>query len=699
MQPGRLPTLTLCPREMRAGAAWCRIAMACAGVLTTSAVLAQTPNEPAARPPSTPAAPAAVAGSPSGPANCSDLTERAASVDVAAARAQAQRTAAAELAPLIERSIDLWRQASEACTGRAQTRALRSLADSQRLRQDLGDVQGSGARCSAAQRDAQSIEELAKQAVSERRWRDAALLFRRAENSWDVAAESCVGPLQEAAVRRRLQVETDGHNAEYCGPPFDEAAEFARRMRLNLPSLAPAARQAQQQMAETLWRDAAERCKDRPLEIALSAAQTIARERGTPWVAARPPAPATGIRPAPVERTAAGATGAATAATGALQAAAGAVTQATASAVQAARSAVAAAPAAAVSPAPAPAPPVAAPLANPTPVRIDVVLDGGTRMAGVFTQDPSSRLYSGQGRVQWPNGDVYEGEVRAGMRHGTGEIQWASGQRYRGQWVDDRASGRGVLSFPGGNEWEGEVIDGQPQGTGRMRYASGDVYTGEVRQGVPEGQGAHVSANGDRHEGLWAQGRANGKGVKVLAQGGRVESDFRDGLPHGQTRLVTAAGDEYVGPMVLGQPDGPGGVYRWANGQVYEGPWAKGSATGRGRLVFANGNTYVGEVVGGQPDGTGTLTYASGDVYVGRMAQGLPDGQGRYAWKNGDLFEGAWKRGRKEGAGVMRWSNGDRWEGLFADDAQTAQGRLIRHAAGEGTAAGSPAGAPAGTPR
>ena len=193
-------------------------------------------------------------------------------MDVAAARAQAQRAAAAEQAPLLERSIELWRQAAELCSGRAQSRALRSLADSQRLRQELGDVQGAGAKCSAAQRDAQSIEELAKQAVTARRWRDAALLFRRSENSWDLAAESCVGPQQEAAQRRRQQVETDGHNAEYCGPPFDEAAEFARRMRLNLASLAPAARQAQQQMAETLWRDAVERCKDRPLEIALSAA-------------------------------------------------------------------------------------------------------------------------------------------------------------------------------------------------------------------------------------------------------------------------------------------------------------------------------------------------------------------------------------------------------------------------------------------
>ncbi|MFM7531198.1 MAG: hypothetical protein ACKO5J_01650, partial [Rubrivivax sp.] len=127
-------------------------------------------------------------------------------MDAAAARAQAQRAPVAEQAPLLERSVELWRQASEACTGRAQTRALRSLADSQRLRQEMGDVQGSGARCSTAQRDAQGIEELAKQAVTERRWRDAALFFRRAENSWDLAAESCTGPLQEAAVRRRQQV-------------------------------------------------------------------------------------------------------------------------------------------------------------------------------------------------------------------------------------------------------------------------------------------------------------------------------------------------------------------------------------------------------------------------------------------------------------------------------------------------------------
>jgi hypothetical protein len=715
--------------------------VACVGVLLAAPVAAQVTVEPPLR--TDPATATGSGASQPAVAGCSDLSEQAASVDVAAARAQAQRAAAADMARLLERSIALWQQASEACAGRAQSRALRNLADSQRLRQELGDVQGSGARCSAAQRDAQAIEDLARQAVTERRWRDAALLFRRAENSWDIASESCVGPLREAATRRLQQAETDGHNAEHCGPPFDEAGEFARRMRLNLASLAPAARQAQQQIAETLWRDAAERCKDRPQEIALSAAQAIGRERGTPWVAARPtvtPAPtaaavagpATAVAPAQVTalvaaRPAAPATGPAAvsgstpigaastgrsgsgerppvAGTGSAPATPGvvaSVAQAASSAAQAARGVLvgaAAAPGATATTAAAAAATAAAapaalrvPTAEPDgPTRVNVVLAGGTRMIGLLALDPDTRLYSGEGRIQWPNGDVYEGGLRAGKRHGTGEIVWASGQRYRGDWVDDRATGRGILKFPSGNEWEGEVQDGHPHGTGRMRYASGDVYTGQVRQGVPEGQGVHVSANGDRHEGLWAAGRANGKGVKVLAQGGRIESDFRNGQPHGPTRLVTGLGDEYVGPMAQGQPDGPVGVYRWASGQIYEGPWIRGAATGRGRLVFANGNAFEGDIVNGQPEGAGSLSYASGDTYVGRVSQGLPDGQGRYVWRNGDIFEGTWKRGRKDGPGVMRWANGDRWEGIYADGAQTAQGQLIRHpAADAGPATGA----------
>jgi hypothetical protein len=123
-------------------------ALICQGALAATAALAQASADP----------PRAPASAPVRAASCADFTERAAAVDVAAARAQAQRAAAAEQAPLLERSIELWRQAAELCSGRAQSRALRSLADSQRLRQELGDVQGAGAKCSAAQRDAQSIE-------------------------------------------------------------------------------------------------------------------------------------------------------------------------------------------------------------------------------------------------------------------------------------------------------------------------------------------------------------------------------------------------------------------------------------------------------------------------------------------------------------------------------------------------------------
>ena len=56
---------------------------------------------------------------------------------------------------------------------------------------------------------------------------------------------------------------------------------------------------------------------------------------------------------------------------------------------------------------------------------------------------------TGTGRVEWKNGDVYEGPLTRSRREGVGEIRWANGQRYKGGWVADQATGRGQFEAVG----------------------------------------------------------------------------------------------------------------------------------------------------------------------------------------------------------------------------------------------------------
>lgn len=511
--------------------------------------------------------------------SCAQLTDQAMAADMKAATLQSQRGEPSQLARLFDSAIGLWQQAVDECQGRGRDRAQRNLADDQKVRASLGELLGSGEHCAASQRDANTLQELARQAAGERRWLDAASLYRKSENTWDLAAERCSGAQQQLAQQRRDQVAVDGHNAEFCAPRFDRAREFNQKLRATAPDLAPPARQTQQQIAETLWREAVAQCKGPALDLARSNAQVLARERGTPWVATLPPAvvPAPAGRAAPVAAAASGTLvpTAALATTAAPAPRTGGAAQAAAAMLSTALAAGATA------------------MVPEAPKPLDIALDGGTRLNGLFARAPDGLTYTGRGKIAWPNGDRYDGEVLAGKRHGHGEFIWANGQRFSGDWVDDRPEGQGVLHFANGNVYEGAVVDGQPQGRGKMIQASGDVYTGLLDQGTPHGQGTYLWASGQRYEGPWVRGQAEGRATMGFANGNSYEGDVVNGLPQGRGKLRFASGDVYDGELQQGRPDGQGS-YAWKTGDRYVGQWKAGQKEGNGVMSWTNGDRWEG---------------------------------------------------------------------------------------------------------
>ena len=56
------------------------------------------------------------------------------------------------------------------------------------------------------------------------------------------------------------------------------------------------------------------------------------------------------------------------------------------------------------------------------------------------------------------------------------------------------------------------------------------------------------------------------------------------------------------------------GVFRHANGGVYDGEWKADMMEGRGKDTYADGDTYEGEWVAGQREGRGKYTFANGKV-------------------------------------------------------------------------------------
>ena len=100
-------------------------------------------------------------------------------------------------------------------------------------------------------------------------------------------------------------------------------------------------------------------------------------------------------------------------------------------------------------------------------------------LSKAYTGDVDAEgLPHGQGRAEYANGDVYEGEWRADRREGTGTCKCASGEVYAGAWKADKRDGKGMASYSTGDTYEGEWRFGKREGHGHAHYASRDGYEG-----------------------------------------------------------------------------------------------------------------------------------------------------------------------------------------------------------------------------
>ncbi len=65
-------------------------------------------------------------------------------------------------------------------------------------------------------------------------------------------------------------------------------------------------------------------------------------------------------------------------------------------------------------------------------------------------------------------------------------------------------------------------------------------------------------------------------------------------MMHGQGVYEWADGRKYEGPYVEDKKSGFG-IFKWPDGKRYEGPWANGFQHGQGTFYFPTGEVKVGE--------------------------------------------------------------------------------------------------------
>jgi hypothetical protein len=120
--------------------------------------------------------------------------------------------------------------------------------------------------------------------------------------------------------------------------------------------------------------------------------------------------------------------------------------------------------------------------------------------------------------------------------------------------VEGVREGEGRLQMPDGDVWEGGFVRGAMVGRGTMSYGDGRVYEGTVIEtaevvegGVPHGEGKLTDLDGESYEGGFVMGEREGHGVIKTVDGDRFVGTFKAGKRHGPGKQHTADGTTFEG--------------------------------------------------------------------------------------------------------------------------------------------------------
>jgi hypothetical protein len=143
--------------------------------------------------------------------------------------------------------------------------------------------------------------------------------------------------------------------------------------------------------------------------------------------------------------------------------------------------------------------------------------------------------------------NIYTGEKNEkGEKHGTGKMEYKNGDVYEGQWADDLRQGKGKITFLNKSSYDGNWSKGQINGRGVYTYFNGNVYTGLFENGVPMGHGKMTYLNGDVYEGHWKKGQRHGEGKMFYKNGEFFVGKWKKDKREGEGKYVDASGNVVI---------------------------------------------------------------------------------------------------------------------------------------------------------
>lgn len=141
---------------------------------------------------------------------------------------------------------------------------------------------------------------------------------------------------------------------------------------------------------------------------------------------------------------------------------------------------------------------------------------------------------TGRGRIYWPSGATYEGDIRGGFLHGSGTFYGLEGSVYKGSWRMNIQHGMGTKTYPNSDIYEGLWREGLQEGIGTYTWSNGNTYIGNWKAGKMSGRGLMKWENGDLFDGVWLEGLEHGSGYYKYADGAHYFGTWSRGLKDGR---------------------------------------------------------------------------------------------------------------------------------------------------------------------
>ena len=212
---------------------------------------------------------------------CQPRVDKALDLDLRATMARGEKGDPAQIEQLLGEAEKSWRDAVDVCQSPHREKAEKSLAATVKARAANAELLSAGPACDSAWKSASGLVDYARTASRDKRWDDASMLYGKAVMAWEGAADKCSGVRQQQAQRKAEQAQVDAHNAEHCGPLWDQATDHTQRLKA-ASGVSATERDSLSVKAEVAWREAFVQCRGSSQNLARGNADALARERGTP---------------------------------------------------------------------------------------------------------------------------------------------------------------------------------------------------------------------------------------------------------------------------------------------------------------------------------------------------------------------------------------------------------------------------------